>query len=62
MRTLGACLVGALAMLAGGERALAQKQGVYVVQASTRLGKLVDKGNADGYSLYSNKFSLGGGG
>jgi hypothetical protein len=47
-------------LLSGANRASAQ-QGPYITQASARLGKLVDKGNDDGYNLHNNSFSIGGG-
>jgi len=40
----------------------AQKgQGKYVAQASESLVKLIAQANSDGYSLHSDKFSIGGG-
>jgi hypothetical protein len=60
--SLGVCLVSVLAVLGSASSARAQlKQGKYITQASTRLAKLVDAGNADGFSLHNNSFSLGGG-
>jgi hypothetical protein len=58
--SLGVCLMSVLAVLGGADRASAQ-QGKYVTQASTRLAKLIDAGNTDGFSLADNSFSLGGG-
>jgi hypothetical protein len=58
---LSAC-VAALMVLEGGSRATAQGtgQGKYLIQASKRLATLVAEGNADGFSLAKNKFSIGG--
>ncbi|HZZ80296.1 MAG TPA: hypothetical protein VFE62_17420, partial [Gemmataceae bacterium] len=36
-------------------------QGMHTAQACARLGQLVDSGNADGYTLHNNSFTLGGG-
>lgn len=60
-RFFGICIVGVLALLTGQQQAFAQKQGVYLTQASARLAKLIDAGNGEGYTLINNKFSLGGG-
>ena len=56
---IGLC-VAIVASLIAENRACAQ-QGGYITQAAARLSKLVDKGNADGYSLQNNSFSIGGG-
>jgi hypothetical protein len=53
-------LAGVAALVVGENRASAQ-QGPYITQASERLGKLVDKGNKNGFTLQKNSFSIGGG-
>jgi len=58
-RLLGGGICLAMLLIAT-ENANAQ-QGQYVTQAATRLGKLIDKGNSEGFRLAANKFSLGGG-
>jgi hypothetical protein len=52
------CLTGLLMLL--GPSADAQ-QGQYVTQAAKRLAGLIDAGNAKGFRLATNKFSIGGG-
>ena len=61
---LGVCLLSVLAVLDAARvppAAPRLKQGKYISQASAHLAKLVDAGNADGFSLHNNSFSLGGG-
>jgi hypothetical protein len=57
--TLIALAVG-LTVLCTGGTASAQ-QGQFVTQAAGRIAKLIDDGNAAGYKLHNNTFSLGGG-
>ncbi len=59
---LGAAVILAMAAVLPGETARAQQgQGQYLTEASSRLGKLIARANKDGYSLYNNQFSVGGG-
>jgi hypothetical protein len=60
--TLGVCMASALALIVSDNRACAQlKQGPFVTQAASRLTKLIDSANKNGYSLADNSFSIGGG-
>lgn len=55
-------VLGALAVPTAPSSVLAgEGQGPYLAQASTRLIRLVGRGNADGYKLQNNSFSIGGG-
>ena len=59
---LGVGLASVLAMLSGVSPAGAQEaQGVFITQAASRLTKLIDSANKDGYHLKDNSFSIGGG-
>ena len=58
----GALLVALVATFGSGAQVTGQEhQGKYVVEASERLSKIVQRGNADGYKLTDNNFSIGGG-
>ncbi len=57
---LAVCLAGLLAFSVGAANVQAQ-QGKYVAEASTRLVKLINATNGNGYKLQDNTFSIGGG-
>lgn len=60
-RFVALACVASFVVLVATDSVRAQGQGAYISQAANRLGKVVDKGNQDGFSLQSNLFSSGGG-
>src|SRR4051812_16918529 len=61
-RILALSILSVLALHVTSTRVSAQDgQGIFVTQASERLGKLIDKANKGGFSLQNNSFSIGGG-